>query len=74
MQITVKVADFKNMVADLIKDKIDYVDITYLDEDECDGDILPPSLSFNAYDGCGGGVDYEYIEHVEVNADYKCQN
>ncbi|WP_113675820.1 hypothetical protein [Vallitalea guaymasensis] len=71
MEITVKITDLKNMVDQLIEDKIEYVDITYLEEDECDGDILPSSLHFDAYDGYGGGIDYDSIEHVKVDADYK---
>jgi len=69
--VTVKVSDLKKMVQELEKDKIEYVDIEFHEEHEFDGDNMPASISFNAYDGHGGGIDFGDIEHLEVNAFYK---
>lgn len=71
--VTLKVSDLKNMVLNLEKDGIEYVDIEELEEDEVCGDKIPATLNFEGYDGEGGGVDYGGIEHIEnVDVFYKC--
>ncbi|MCB2297073.1 hypothetical protein [Clostridium tagluense] len=72
--ITVKVSDLKKMVEGLEKDKIEYVDIQEFEEHEFDGDIIPLSLNFMAYDGEGAGIDYDGIEHIEISSTYKWDN
>ncbi|HAU84333.1 MAG TPA: hypothetical protein DCW90_02120 [Lachnospiraceae bacterium] len=71
--ITVKVSELLKMAQDLSNDGIEYVEITELDADEMDGETIPPALSFSAYDGFGGGIDYESIEHIDVSWDYKSE-
>lgn len=71
MAITVKVEDLKKLVEELIKDGIEYVDVDILEAEEFDGDIIPATLHFEAYDGTGGGIDYEGIEEVKISATYK---
>lgn len=67
--ITVKVSDLKSKIDELLKDGIEYVDLFIL---EADPDYeIPKTLSFNAYNGEGGGVDYEEVEHTEVDVFYK---
>lgn len=74
MMITVRVKDLEKMVNELSADKVDYVEIFILEPDELDGEVIPATLHFEAYDGIGGGVDYEEIEAVEVDAFYKVNN
>jgi hypothetical protein len=69
--ITVKVADLLKMVNDLHNDEIEFVDISLLSGVVFDGVITPPSLHFCAYDGTGGGIDYESIDEVKISSDYK---
>lgn len=71
--VTVKVSDLLKMAKELDQDQIEYVDI---EEYEADGNpedeyFLPKRLHFEGYDGFGGGIDYEDIEHIEVSCDYK---
>lgn len=69
--ITVKVADLLKMVNDLHNDRIEFVDISILTGKVSDGVNIPTSLHFCAYDGEGGGIDYESIDEVKINAEYK---
>lgn len=65
MQISLKVSELKQMIKDLEEDKIEYVDISIIeDDDSC-------YMSFDGYDGEGGGVDFGLISHVDVDAFYK---
>ena len=65
--ITVKVSDLLEKAKELSADGYDYVDI---EETEAD-DEFPKSLHFEAYDGNGGGVDFEEIDHIDVDPFYK---
>lgn len=69
--VTVKVLDLKKMVDELEKEGIEYVDIQELEEQKFDGDTIPASLNFDAYDGYGGGINFEGIDHLEIDAMYK---
>lgn len=69
--ITIKVSDLKAMVDDLIKDKVDFVEITITEREVFGFDFIPATLHFCSYDGYGGGCDYDPIEEVQVNAFYK---
>lgn len=72
--ITVRVSDLKNMVEELEKEEIEYVDITEFEESkEENGDITPKVLHFLANDGYGGGIDFEVIEHIDISAFYKAE-
>jgi hypothetical protein len=52
-------------------DNIEFVEISILEEDELEGEVIPATLHFSAYDGEGGGVDYEGIEELKISATYK---
>jgi hypothetical protein len=67
--VTVIVPELLKMAQQLFEDRIEYVEI---EESAADADF-PKSLSFSAYDGNGGGIDYEEIEHVNICANYKYQ-
>lgn len=67
--VTVKVCDLKKMVQDLSDDGIEYVAIEEFPADE----DSPAVLSFQAYDGFGGAIDYEEIDNVDISADYKSE-
>ncbi len=67
--ITVKVPELLKMAQQLFEDRIEYVEI----EESAADEEFPKSLSFSAYDGSGGGIDYEEIEHVNICANYKLQ-
>lgn len=69
--IDVKVSELKKMIDELVKDRVDYVTLSIFEEDEFVGEIFPKSLHFEAFDGHGGGVDYESIEEVVVDPYYK---
>ncbi|MFJ5717302.1 hypothetical protein [Neobacillus sp. NPDC093127] len=71
MAITVKVSELLKMANELNKDKIEYVEIEILEEQEFDGETIPAILHFDAYDGHGGGIDYNGIEEVKISATYK---
>jgi hypothetical protein len=69
IMVTVKVSDLLIMANELTKDGVEYVDIEEYDSDE----ESPKCLHFEAYDGFGGGIDFEDIEHIEVSVDYKIE-
>ena len=69
--IDVKVSELKKMIDNLVKDRVDYVTLSILEEDEFAGEVIPKTLHFEAFDGSGGGVDYESIEEVVVDPFYK---
>lgn len=71
--INIKLTDLKNMVDELIKDGVDYVEVSILESEEFDGEQLPATLHFSSYDGYGGGTDYDPIEEIEVNVFYKIE-
>lgn len=72
--ITVKVSDLRSKVEELLKDNIQYVELTIFDEEEFDGMLIPKTLNFCGFDGEGGGIDFEDIEHIEVDPFYNCCN
>lgn len=65
--VTIRVADLLEKAQELQQAGHEYVDV---EEMEADGD-LPKCLHFDAYDGCGGGIDFEEIEHVDIDSMYK---
>lgn len=65
--VTVKVVDLLKKAQELKNDGYEYVDIDELEAD----DDMPKALHFMAYDGYGGGIDFEEIEHIEVDSQYK---
>lgn len=71
MNITVKVKDLKAMIDDVYNDKVEYVDLTIIEMQEFEGDIVPDVLNIEGYDGEGGGMDYGSINEVKVNPFYK---
>lgn len=68
--VTVKVSDLLKMANLLAKDNIEYVEI---EEREADEDY-PKCLAFTGYEGYGGGIDYEEIDHVDVSWHYKSES
>ncbi|PFM75256.1 hypothetical protein COJ46_22145 [Bacillus sp. AFS077874] len=71
MSITVKVSDLLKIATKLTKDDIEYVELAIIESELFEGDVLPATLNFDAYDGEGGGIDYESIEEVKISATYK---
>ena len=69
--ITVKVKDLEEMVKELQADGIEYVGVSVLESEVFDGEVIPATLHFEGYDGTGGGIDYEGIEEVKIDACYK---
>jgi hypothetical protein len=65
--VTVKVSELLKMAQELSDDGIEYVDV-----EECESDEdFPKHLSFIGYEGFGGAIDYEEIEHIDISYDYK---
>ncbi len=71
MDIMVKVSDLKKMAQELESEGIEYVEISMMDAHEFQGETFPKSLNFMGNDGNGGGVDFEGIDHVEIDFCYK---
>lgn len=69
--ISVKVSDLKKMVDDLIEDEVEFVEVTIIERQVFDFELLPATLHFESYDGYGCGTNYDPIEEVRVNAFYK---
>lgn len=69
--ISIKVSDLKKMVDDLIKDEVEFVEVTILEREVFDFEFYPATLHFESYDGYGGGTIYDPIEEVRVNVFYK---
>jgi len=67
--ITVNVSELLKMAQQLFNDRIEYVEI----EESAADEEFPKSLSFCAYDGFSGGIDYEEIPHVNIATNYKLQ-
>lgn len=72
IDISLKVEDLKSIIEELEKGNIEFVELS-IDEpfDLGDGEIYPKHLSFIAYDGEGGGIDFEDIKHIDVDPFYK---
>lgn len=71
MMINIKVSELKMMVDELIADKVDYVEVMFLESDIDDDEVIPATLHFISYDGFGGGCEYEPLEEIEVDVYYK---
>lgn len=71
MTINIKVTDLKMMVDELIADKVDYVELMYLESEIFDDEVIPATLHFTSFDGYGGGCEYDPIEEIEVNVFYR---
>ena len=66
--ITIRVKDLYDRVKELKDDKMDYVEISFLEPDEMpDGDIIPASINFSAWTEKESfiGIDYEGIDAIE---------
>lgn len=73
--ITITVEELKRILDELMEDGAEYVDVTILEKAVMpDGEELPATLHFSSYDGHGGGVDYDPIEEVEVDAFYRIRD
>lgn len=63
--IAVSVSELKEMVLELEKENIKIVEISFLKEQEVEGEIVPASLDFNGIAANGSGMDFGEIEEVE---------
>jgi len=63
--ITLKVSDLREMIEELEKEGVKYVNVEYLEEQKFNGDNVPISLNFNAY-SLDGGIEFGGIEHFNV--------
>jgi len=63
--ITLKVSDLREMIEELEKEEVKYVNVEYLEEQKFNGDNVPISLNFNAY-SLDGGIEFGGIEHFNV--------
>lgn len=67
--ITVPVHDLYERIKELKDDKMDFVEVMFLESQEMpDGDIIPASISFTAWTKKESfmGVDYEGVDAVET--------
>ena len=63
--IVLRVPELKRLVAALVRDKIDYVQVSLVEGDSVGGDTLPPSAAFA---GIRAGAEYEMIDYDELEA------
>ena len=65
--ITISVSDLEDLVSDLKNDGMKYVTLSILEEDELEGERIPPSLSATGYDSSDMsiGTDYDDLEAIE---------
>ncbi|MGB3367863.1 MAG: hypothetical protein WBA54_10260 [Acidaminobacteraceae bacterium] len=63
--IAISVSELKEMVAELEKENIKVVELSFLKEQDIEGEIVPASLDFNGIDENGRGVDFGEIEEIE---------
>lgn len=65
--LTVSVADLESLVADLRNDGMKYVTLSFLEEDEVDGERIPPALGVTGYESSDMslGTDYDDLESIE---------
>ena len=61
--IVLRVPELKRLVASLVRDHIDYVQVSLVDGDSVGGDTLPPSAAFV---GMRAGAEYELIDYDEL--------
>lgn len=69
--IFLKVSDLRTRIQELRRDGIEYVELSILDSDEDDGEIIPASLGIS---GCKFNepdfwFDYEELETVENSSE-----
>ncbi len=63
--IAISVSELKEMLLELEKENIKVVEVSFLKEQEVEGEIVPASLDFNGIDENGNGMDFGEIEEVE---------
>lgn len=63
--IAISVSELKEMVSELEKENIKVVEVSFLKEQELEGEIVPAALDFNGIDANGRGVDFGEIEEIE---------
>lgn len=66
MENVFRVSDLKKMVEELIKDKIEFVEINLFERDEISGELIGASLEFNGCTDDQEGIDYGGIEEVII--------
>lgn len=69
--IIVSVSELLKMANELNNEEAEFVEVRISPKDEYDGDVYPASLDFEVLDGYGGGIDFEGIQEVTVDYDYK---
>lgn len=70
MNITIRVEDLAQLVADLKEDKVEAVQLSYLEGTELDGESIPPSLGAKGFSpAMGGYIDYPDIDALEDEGD-----
>ena len=63
--IVLRVPELKKLAALLVRDKIDYVQVSLVEGDVAGSDTLPPSAAFA---GMRAGAEYELIDYDELEA------
>ncbi len=63
--IAINVSDLKEMVQELEAEGIKTVEISFIKEQELEGEIIPAALDFNGIDESGNGQDFGEIEEIE---------
>lgn len=62
--IAISVSELKKMIIELEKENIEIVEVSFLKEQEIEGEIIPASIDFNGIDANGNGVDFGEIEEI----------
>lgn len=64
MKVTVSVSDLYKLAKDMLNDGMDYVEISFIEQDE--DDEIPPSLNFEASKRTESfmGIDYGFLDDI----------
>ena len=63
--IVLRVPELKRLVAALVRDKIDFVQVSLVEGNDAGEDMPPPSAAFM---GMRAGAEYELIDYDELEA------
>lgn len=64
MEAKFSVSELKKKIDAMVSDGIEYVELSFYDRDDVDGELIGASVEFYGYNSDGEEVDYGCIEEV----------